>query len=67
MSAGGMRLAAATALLWLGLALLVAADAPTWLSASPELVGRHVYDLAVSPSNGRHVLRSEERRVGKEC
>ena len=60
MSAGGMRLAAATALLWLGLALLVAADAPTWLSASPELVGRHVYDLAVSPSNGRHVLAAGE-------
>jgi len=60
MTRWGVRRIAAAALLWLGLALPIAADAPAWQSASPELDGHHVHDLAVSPVDGRQVLAGGE-------
>lgn len=51
------------AVLWLALCGLTgpaSADAPTWMRTCPELAGRNVYDLVVSPMDGRRVLAASE-------
>jgi photosystem II stability/assembly factor-like uncharacterized protein len=49
----------------LGIVLLAAAgpiqaDGPTWVRTCPELAGRDVRDLAVSPANGLHAMAASE-------
>jgi len=49
----------------LGIVLLTAAgatqaDGPTWMRTCPELAGRDVHDLAVSPANGLHAMAASE-------
>ncbi|MGC9360635.1 MAG: WD40/YVTN/BNR-like repeat-containing protein [Anaerolineae bacterium] len=36
------------------------ADGPTWVHTCPELAGRTIHDLAISPANGLHAMAASE-------